>query len=806
MDHHGSAQSSVTHSPALSLPNHQTSAILLLLLVLAICAWVAMAQVLTPPPVIPLNAPASQFSGERAFIHLRAIASEPHTVGSPAQARVRDYLVKEIQALGLTPVIQNATAALPGKSGVFASNLYNILVRIPGAGSTGAVAVLAHYDSQPNTNGASDNGTAVAGILETMRVIQAGPKPRNDLIFVLTDAEEVDAQGAEAFYRQHPWAKDIRVLVNFEAAGSSGTSLLLETSPGNRGLVEGFIQAVPHPVAYSFLTQLLSVMPLGTDMTVFSENGIPSLSPMFGWGYHVMYHSWLDNTAVIDRRSVQHQGENALGLARYFGDQDLGTLNTQEDQVFFTLFPGLTVQYPASWALPLTILAALALASAIVFGFLRRKLSILGILGGFASALALVFVPLILAAVAWVLIAGLHPEFWRNLMGAPYQAELYLLGLAALVTASSLALFVLLRRKVSLPHLTLGAALIWLVLALLTSLSLPGMSYLFTWPILLISLVLVLLLSQPDTQINPLRLVAMLLSGAASSLLVIPIIVLLFMVIGFWFLMMTPGTPFFLVPLLFLALLLSLLAPQMELLVQRRKWLAPGITALLSVGLLVYASLTSGITTSQPMQNGVWYLQDADNQKAAWYSFGDRPTDFWTAQFFPGKTETVDLSTIYPMLPGNPTPPSAFSGVAPVAELPAPELAVISDQTAGNVRTLKLHLSSPRLARGLLVKVSGAPVLAASVNGNRQSDSAWSGQDAWYLRYYGMTEQGLELQLDVQASKNLTLALTDQSDGLPDLAGINYKPRSSDMMPFALAQEYMPYPETTSISKTFQLQ
>lgn len=288
--------------PSRSFPNHSRSFVLFrgftplaILLSLVISAWLAAAPLLTPPAPVAAAAPAAEFSGERALVYLRVIASQPHMVGSPAQARVRETLVGEIRAMGLTPQVQDATAALPGNNGLFATNLHNILVRIPGAQSTGAVGIMAHYDSQPNTAGASDNGAAVAGILETMRAIQAGPRLRNDLIFVLTDAEEVDAQGADAFFWQHPWAKDIRALVNFEAAGNTGASLLLEITPGNRGLVEGFVQGLPHPVGYSFLTQLLQIMPLGTDMTVFAENGIPSLSLMYRQSFaHLWFFSWMD--------------------------------------------------------------------------------------------------------------------------------------------------------------------------------------------------------------------------------------------------------------------------------------------------------------------------------------------------------------------------------------------------------------------------------------------------------------------------------------------------------------------------------
>jgi hypothetical protein len=54
------------------------------------------------------------------------------------------------------------------------------------------------------------------------------------------------------------------------------------------------------------------------------------------------------------------------------------------------------------------------------------------------------------------------------------------------------------------------------------------------------------------------------------------------------------------VPLLFLALLLSIMVPQLDLLILRRKWLAPAITGIMATGILLTASLMSGFNASQP--------------------------------------------------------------------------------------------------------------------------------------------------------------------------------------------------------------
>lgn len=787
-----------------------TQASLIILLVTAAALWLALAQVCGAPAVVPASAPAADFSGERAMSHLRVIAGVPHPVGAPAQAAVRQYILQQVRDMGLQPVVQDATGALAVETGVFASSLENILVRLPGSQSTGVVAIMAHYDSQPNTPGASDNGAAVAGILEAIRAAQAGKPLRNDLLFVLTDAEEVDAQGADAFYRQHPWAQEIRLLVNFEAAGNSGPSFLLETSAGNRGLAEGFMRAVPHPIAYSFMTQLLAFIPLGTDMTVFAENGVPTLGPVFGRHYRVMYHSMLDSVERVSPASVQHQGENALGLARYFGAIDLATLDTSTDAVYFSLVPGIVIHYPSRLAAPLAIGAAILLAVVVAAGLLRRRLSLGGIAAGLVVACSMVIVPVVLTALVWLAISSMHAEYWRNLMGSPYNGELYLLGFAALAAATCLAIFLIARRRLSAAHLTAGALLIWLALAVLTSVAAPGMSYVFTWPLVATTLVLAGLAFKPDRMRRssaagwrwPAALGGVL---ALIILIVAPVIFLVHLLIGLWMVTMTPAAPFIAVTVLLVALTLSLVAPQMDLLPTRRQWPLPAATALLALACLVAASLSSGFSAGQPMPNGVWYTLDADSGQATWSSYGARAVDAWTRQFFPSATEPVDLAALYESLGDAPKPPQAFKGPAEAAPLPAPVLTVLSDQTEGGVRNLRLHLASSRQARGLRVKVSGAAVLAATVNGNRQESAAWRQNEAWFLRYYGLPAQGIDLALQMEPSQALQIIVTDQSDGLPSLSGSVFSERPAGTMPFAMAQEYMPFPETTSVSKTFSI-
>ena len=85
----------------------------------------------------------------------------------------------------------------------------------------------------PSVRRVGDDGAGVAALLETLRALRTGPPLRNDILFVITDGEEDGLLGASAFVAENPAAKDVRVVVNFEARGNAGESQMFETSAGN---------------------------------------------------------------------------------------------------------------------------------------------------------------------------------------------------------------------------------------------------------------------------------------------------------------------------------------------------------------------------------------------------------------------------------------------------------------------------------------------------------------------------------------------------------------------------------------------
>ena len=105
----------------------------------------------------------------------------------------------------------------------------NVVATIPGTSPTGAVLMVAHYDSAPSGPGAADNAASVAAILEAMRALKTGPAARNDLIVLFTDGEELGLLGAKGFVETQPALSNIKVVLNFEMRGDYGPSMMFQT-------------------------------------------------------------------------------------------------------------------------------------------------------------------------------------------------------------------------------------------------------------------------------------------------------------------------------------------------------------------------------------------------------------------------------------------------------------------------------------------------------------------------------------------------------------------------------------------------
>jgi Peptidase family M28 len=744
----------------------------------------------TVPDPVPASAPPTEFSSGRALEHVRAIAQEPHPMGSPENAAVRDYLLEELTALGLKPEVQKTTAAYyPVKGLAQAGTPENVLARLQGTTSgSKAFLLMAHYDSVPTGPGASDDGAGVATMLETLRALKAGSPLKNDVIFLFTEGEERGLLGSRAFVDSHPWAKDVGVVLNLEARGHTGPAYLFETSDEGGWVVREFAKATPYPITTSDSVAFYKRSGSNSDLSVFLEDGRTGLNVAYIQGL-THYHSRMDTSEELDEGSLQHMGSYALPLTRHFGNVSLDHTKAP-DEVYFNIFRFL-VHYPEGWAMPFMAFVVVLFVGVAALGFRRRQLTLGGVALGFLALLGSMIVAALGAYLIWSLIRTLHPG---GIWALEYEASLFWMGFASLTVAITAALYAGFSKKIRVANLAVGALLWWLLLTVATSVSFPPASYLFTWPLLCALMGLAVLFALGNRPSNPwYPFAALTLSAVPAVFLFAP------GVYG------VPLTRELLLPnvvplfVLVIALMLGLLIPHLDLVARPNRWVLPGATATLGLGLLLFGTLTAGFDARHPRPDSILYAVNADTRQAIWES-GDETPDAWTTQFLGADAKEGSVADY---LGGE----EALYSEAPTVALPAPSIELLDDGTRDGVWTLRMRVSAPPKANLIVVEADAeTQVVGAKIDGERIPEEPLinnGGTPAWTLNYWNPPSEGVDLTLEVKGTKPLSITARAGTPGLPAILGKAYRDRPPDTMPIASDPASVEQDSSTVVSKSF---
>ncbi|WP_433724691.1 M28 family peptidase [Actinoplanes sp. CA-051413] len=762
-------------SRALTRPTHRAAAALIAVVLLLVVA-VAALQSVRAPAARGIDAPAAEFSAGRAFQQVRTIGAQPHPAGSAAAGAVREHLLTTLRGLGLDPQVQETVSVQGGElsssaGGIGLARLGNVVTLLPGTAPTGRIFLVAHYDSAQTSLGGNDDGAGTAAILETARALTAGPRLRNDVVLVLTDAEEACICGAQAFVDQHPLARGGGVVLNLEARGSTGPAIMFETAADNAALARVYAGA-PKPVGTSFAVEVYRLMPNDTDFTSFREAGFTGFNSAYIDGAAV-YHAPTDTPAAMDKDSLQHLGANALALTRELGDRDLPALRSDGDAVYFPVPGGLAVYSGAlTWPLAgLALLAVLALA-----WFSRRRGLATGgrLAGGFAAAL----VPLIAAPVAaqllWAMLKLIRPGYAEQLID-PYRPFWYRLAILALTATIVCAWYALLRRRLGPAALAVGG-LGWLaVLGLVLAAFAPGGSYLAALPALagaLMGIVAVLLRGWWSV-------LAVTVGAAVAIVVLLPTVVMFFPALG---LALGAAGAFFTTLLALAALpIVDLLHPEaggqrgmVALRARRLGGLPTLVAALTAVACVATGLAVDRFDPAHPSPTHLMYALDTDTGQARWLSQQSKPQE-WTGQYVSGGRAPV-LDTLPAFGPAE-----VFSGPAQPAGLPAPTLTPSADTTTGGLRTVTFRLTPQRAVRLITLHVNAeATVSAATVAGRPvPTDRKAGGPWGFGFVFNAPPPDGIEVTLTVPAQIPLRLRAMDASDGLSALPG--FRPRPADV-------------------------
>ncbi len=205
----------------------------------------------------------------------------------------------------------------------------NVLGVVPGVDRSRTVVLGAHYDHlgfggtgslAPNErkihNGADDNASGTAAVLEVARELRAGPQPACDVLIALWSGEELGLLGSE-WWAEHPTLPFERVVgnVNLDMVGRAGNGKLQVLGAGSAAVFSGWLEeSGPDADLDLTVNASASAMAGSSDHATFAKRKKPVLH-LFS-GLHTDYHKPTDDTERFEADGAAHVVTLALDLVR----------------------------------------------------------------------------------------------------------------------------------------------------------------------------------------------------------------------------------------------------------------------------------------------------------------------------------------------------------------------------------------------------------------------------------------------------------------------------------------------------------
>jgi hypothetical protein len=724
---------------------------------------------MTPQWVSSDDSLLSEYSTKRALEKVKVISENPHFIGSSNHKIVGDYLVKELQKMGLETQIQEGTT-LSDWGNLTKSK--NILARIKGSDSSKALLLLSHYDSAPHSysHGASDDASGIATILEGVRAfLENKTSHKNDIIILFSDSEELGLNGAALFVTKSNWAKEVGLVLNFEARGSAGPSyMLMEVNKGNANMVKEFTAANPsYPVSNSLMYSIYKMLPNDTDLTVFREQG-----KIQGFNFafidnHFNYHTAQDDFNHLSPKTMEHQGTYMVPLLNYFANSDLTSLQSSEDYVYFNT-PINFVSYPFSWVFPMVFIAVFLFLFLVFIGLGKRVLVFSEMGKGFLFFLGALLVSGVTTFFGWKLLLKIYPQYNDILHGFTYNGHDYIGAFVFLSLAISLLFYSNSNSENKTENYSIAPLFIWILINFAIAIYLPGAGFLII-PLFFSLFMLAYFVTTQKT-----KPILNLILSIPSLIILVPFITMFPIGLG---LKILTGSAVLTV------LVFGLLLPIFGSFPRKGFWAL--LSLLISIGFFMKASFNSGYAIGTAKPNSLLYVYNADSKKAVWATY-DINLDPWTKLYLgenPKDAAELNKNPLFSKYKSGFT----YSAEADVKKLSEPKISFSRDSIAGSQHYYKIKITPNRPVNRYDIfaneKMTFYNLKANGASALEQKGSLYKRRGKKLISYYVVDNEPLELQFSIPVTAVFDMDLMESSFDLISNPKFKITKRLPWMMP-----------------------
>lgn len=321
-------------------------------------AFIALVTAMLPSISFAQIAPDALRQIQVDVVYLASDLLEGRQTGTIGETMAAEYIAARFEDIGLTPAgkdgwylpfdfkySSNPHAAPGTGEALIGKNVAGIIDN----GAEQTIVIGAHYDHlghglfgsrQPNEpaihNGADDNASGVAGILEIARRLKTSSATGNNYLFVGFSGEELGLFGSKAFVKDPTVsAADINYMINLDMVGRLNEEKVLAINGTGTSPVWDQVLDAEKPTEFDIKKHESGVG--ASDHTSFYLEEIPVLH--FFTGQHEEYHKATDDSELVNFSGIYEISSYIVDVIEALdGDGELAYAKTKDEQSRATSF------------------------------------------------------------------------------------------------------------------------------------------------------------------------------------------------------------------------------------------------------------------------------------------------------------------------------------------------------------------------------------------------------------------------------------------------------------------------------------